>query len=323
MLRQINQTLRSSRAAVDLATIIVGVVVIGIIGAVSAATIFALVPWMQDRSAKQRLSSVSIAENSYKGAYDTYGYDLSDILDIKTLAVDKIRIQSDNKTCYAAFSKSSTGNYFYNTSSTTDPQTLGKTWPTTKPANYPAGCTWPSSWDAALIHSTGNTNLSSDPTSMSIWSTGNSTVLSSTASGVPTGSPLPKVVKMSGNDNNPSPSYTTFPMSDAATTWKVSGWVATDSVASVNFTLGSWFGEYAGPPQGGLVRAPFSIKQSDGWTYFETTVGINTLKDNPKNYAWYDSTQLNKSWNWRPYVGTDTASKDHLYVTGFQVSKVG
>lgn len=321
MLRQINQTLRSSRAAVDLATIIVGVVVIGIIGAVSAATIFALVPWMQDRSAKQRLSSVSIAENSYKGAYDTYGYDLSDILDIKTLAVDKIRIQSDNKTCYAAFSKSSTGNYFYNTSSTTDPQTLGKTWPTTKPANYPAGCTWPSSWDASIVHSTGNLNLATDPVKMTGWSD-SVNLLTSTSSGVPSGSPLSGVIKVNGTDNLPAGDLSSYPSSDTSTTWKVSGWVATD-IDSADFNFGAWFGPYSGPPGGGLVRAPFTVKKADGWTYFESTVGINTIKDNPKNYAWYDATQLNKSWNWRPYVGTNSAGQGHLYVTGFQVSKVG
>jgi surface protein len=66
MLR-LHQVLKSSRAAIDLASIMVGIIVIGLIGGVIAATIFAVIPWAQDNAAKQQLDSVNSAENAYRG----------------------------------------------------------------------------------------------------------------------------------------------------------------------------------------------------------------------------------------------------------------
>ena len=66
MLR-IHQVLKSSRAAIDLASIMVGIIVIGLIGGVIAATVFAVIPWSQDNAAKQQLDSVASAESAYRG----------------------------------------------------------------------------------------------------------------------------------------------------------------------------------------------------------------------------------------------------------------
>lgn len=57
----------NDEGAVDLASIMVGIIVIGIIGGVIAATIFAVVPWAQDNAAKASLSAVQQAENVYSG----------------------------------------------------------------------------------------------------------------------------------------------------------------------------------------------------------------------------------------------------------------
>jgi surface protein len=59
--------LKSSRAAIDLASIMVGVIIIGLIGGVIAATIFAVIPWSQDKAAKQQLDSIHTAENVFFG----------------------------------------------------------------------------------------------------------------------------------------------------------------------------------------------------------------------------------------------------------------
>lgn len=142
MLRKLNQILRSSRAAVDLGTIIVGVVIIGIIGAVSAATIFALVPWMQDRGTKQQLMLVATAENTHKGAYDVYSATLA--TDVVNTYNAKIAVFSNEDDCWAAFKTSDTGKTFYSSSKSADPQQVPTTWPTTAPATYPANCPWPS-----------------------------------------------------------------------------------------------------------------------------------------------------------------------------------
>jgi hypothetical protein len=64
---KLHQVLKSSRAAIDLASIMVGIIVIGLIGGVIAATVFAVIPWAQNNAAKQQLDSVVSAESSYRG----------------------------------------------------------------------------------------------------------------------------------------------------------------------------------------------------------------------------------------------------------------
>ena len=57
--------------AIDLASIMVGIIVIGLIGGVIAATVFAVIPWSQDNAAKQQLGSIVQAENAYIGLSST------------------------------------------------------------------------------------------------------------------------------------------------------------------------------------------------------------------------------------------------------------
>jgi len=66
MLR-LHNVLKSSRAAIDLASIMVGIIIIGLIGGVIAATVFAVIPWSQDKAAKQQLESIHTAENALYG----------------------------------------------------------------------------------------------------------------------------------------------------------------------------------------------------------------------------------------------------------------
>lgn len=58
---------RSSKGAIDLASIMVGIVVIGLIGGVIAATIFAIIPWAQDNAAKHQLDAIATAQSAYAG----------------------------------------------------------------------------------------------------------------------------------------------------------------------------------------------------------------------------------------------------------------
>jgi surface protein len=57
----------NERGAIDLASIMVGIIVIGLIGSVIAATIFAVIPWAQDNATKQQLDNIVTAENAYMG----------------------------------------------------------------------------------------------------------------------------------------------------------------------------------------------------------------------------------------------------------------
>ena len=61
--------LRGQNGAIDLASIMVGVLVIGIIGGVIAATVFAVVPWSQDQAAQADLGQVRQAEGVYAAAH--------------------------------------------------------------------------------------------------------------------------------------------------------------------------------------------------------------------------------------------------------------
>lgn len=59
--------LRNENGAIDLASIMVGIIVIGLIGGVIASTVFVVIPWTQDNAAKQQLDSVVSAESAYFG----------------------------------------------------------------------------------------------------------------------------------------------------------------------------------------------------------------------------------------------------------------
>lgn len=58
---------KNEHGAIDLASIMVGIIVIGLIGGVIAATVFAVIPWAQDAAAKHQLESIHTAENAYFG----------------------------------------------------------------------------------------------------------------------------------------------------------------------------------------------------------------------------------------------------------------
>jgi type II secretory pathway pseudopilin PulG len=140
-MNRITQVLKSSRAAIDLASIMVGVIVIGLIGGVIAATVFSVIPWAQDSAAKQQLDSVVSAESANVGLNGHYS---SVLTDLYNAADAKTFITSDEKTCYLAVQKSASGNYFYNTNNRTAPTKINAgAWPASAPASVPAGCSWP------------------------------------------------------------------------------------------------------------------------------------------------------------------------------------
>lgn len=66
-----HDAIRNETGAIDLASIMVGVLVVGLIGGVIAATVFAVIPWAQDNAAKQQLDPIVQAENAYYGLSST------------------------------------------------------------------------------------------------------------------------------------------------------------------------------------------------------------------------------------------------------------
>jgi hypothetical protein len=147
---KLHQVLKSSRAAIDLASIMVGIIVIGLIGSVIAATVFAVIPWAQNNAAKQQLDSVVSAESSYRGLSadkDTNlqnaassptsqsdpnqvvlnstftgsaGLAKNNLLTLNTNGLYCVIATADGKD-YHAYSKSGSGQWFYATSGKTQP----------------------------------------------------------------------------------------------------------------------------------------------------------------------------------------------------------
>lgn len=66
-LRSPSTLFKNEEGAIDLASIMVGIVVIGVIGGVVAATVFAVIPWTQDNAAKQQLDTINSAQSAYYG----------------------------------------------------------------------------------------------------------------------------------------------------------------------------------------------------------------------------------------------------------------
>lgn len=117
--------LKTEGGAIDLASIMVGVLVIGIIGGVIAATVFAVIPWSQDQAASQALDSVKTAESvqlSFSSANGPGVYVADADLTGTTNAAGKSLLQpsasvkidvSTDGTHFIAASKSATGTVFY------------------------------------------------------------------------------------------------------------------------------------------------------------------------------------------------------------------
>jgi hypothetical protein len=139
---RIHHALKSSRAAIDLASIMVGIIIIGLIGGVIAATVFAVIPWSQDKAAKQQLESIHTAENAFfglsadtnislKNADSTIGsfrstftgsavLDANSLLSLNKEGLYCVVSTTDGKD-YRAYSKSGSGKWFVATNSKKSP----------------------------------------------------------------------------------------------------------------------------------------------------------------------------------------------------------
>lgn len=115
---KISPLLKSSKGAVDLGSIMVGVVVVGVFSGIITATVMVVIPWAQDNAAKQALSSMAIAQQSYYHAYDTYT-NFNKLVE-KSLMQPSVNLCSDtvDGKSFVSASRSQTGKIF--TSSSVD-----------------------------------------------------------------------------------------------------------------------------------------------------------------------------------------------------------
>jgi type II secretory pathway pseudopilin PulG len=116
---------QSSGGGIDLASVMVGIIVIGLIGGVLAATMFSVIPWVQDSTVKEILSTVQQGEQSFQSTSETKSFtDLNTL--VKTYKVDAENAQhitfkptkndKGDITSYVATAKSASGKVFTVTS---------------------------------------------------------------------------------------------------------------------------------------------------------------------------------------------------------------
>lgn len=111
--------LTRARGAIDLASIMVGVIIIGIIAGVISATVFAVIPWTQDSAAKESLGAVHTAEATARagiagGAVGVY-MDSAALNTAGFLKTSGSMAVTTNPagSCFAALSASASGNHTY------------------------------------------------------------------------------------------------------------------------------------------------------------------------------------------------------------------
>lgn len=70
---RILQSFRNEQGGIDLGSIMTGVIVIGIVGGVVAATTLGIIPFIQNNSAQSSLKNISLAQSAHKQGRGAYG----------------------------------------------------------------------------------------------------------------------------------------------------------------------------------------------------------------------------------------------------------
>ena len=130
---RLHKTIKSEQGAIDLSSIMVGIVVIGLIGGVIAATVFSVIPWAQDKAAQQQLDSVAVAQAAYKAkasdpaTAQAEGFIANSYADSANLASQGLLLEGDSYCTiprdggYIAFSQSASGKIFTISDQNTSP----------------------------------------------------------------------------------------------------------------------------------------------------------------------------------------------------------
>lgn len=73
-MRHFYDIFKSARGAIDLATIMVGLIVAGVLTAGVSATVYAVIPWTQDKAAKADLQAMKAPSHYQFGGKFPTGY---------------------------------------------------------------------------------------------------------------------------------------------------------------------------------------------------------------------------------------------------------
>jgi hypothetical protein len=120
--RTLYPALANRQGAIDLASIMVGVIVIGVIAGTIAATVFAVIPWSQDRAAASALDSVrtaqsvTLAQSSEAGAAEYQSMDQLVSAELLQASTTVDVVTDTAGTCYLATAVSASGSVFWSDS---------------------------------------------------------------------------------------------------------------------------------------------------------------------------------------------------------------
>ena len=117
--RNFRTAFRGASGVIDLASIMVGIIVIGIIGGVIAATVIAIIPWSQDSAARSNLDAVRTAQSVAKMQHHKF-LDYADLIAQPGSVLQpspNVTVRTDIRgTCYISVAISDSGNQYFGTS---------------------------------------------------------------------------------------------------------------------------------------------------------------------------------------------------------------
>jgi hypothetical protein len=142
----VRRFLRADRAATDPILVIGAITVSLVLLTAGTYTLQGMQLQAADTAAKANLSSVSLAEAATLNLTGSYTGTVGALtLDGKqNLAVDPGTAVVAGNGCFAGFSPTPAGKWFYVTSKGGDPTPVSSPWPAAAPAGFPATCAWPS-----------------------------------------------------------------------------------------------------------------------------------------------------------------------------------
>jgi hypothetical protein len=114
--RKIRVTIANARASIDLASVMVGVIVIGVISGIISVAVFAVIPWAQDEAAKSNIQSVSIAQGVAHAQDGTFLPSQTLIANEWLESSDTVVSGTDDAgSCYVGVARSDSNKLFFGT----------------------------------------------------------------------------------------------------------------------------------------------------------------------------------------------------------------
>lgn len=120
MLRNLRQRLSNQRGVIDLASIMVGVLVIGAVSSTISASVFGVIPWAQDHATAETLRSVASAEAGHRAKHAVYADTPTLVEDGWIAAGDYLITLNPSQDCFVAAAPSPSGATLYRTSESPD-----------------------------------------------------------------------------------------------------------------------------------------------------------------------------------------------------------